>query len=99
MNLTPYRTPTPNETDISFPALECWNPMTEVATIAAQVSKRRVLCRISLEVLQEKFAVSTGGPMRVVVENRPTIESAARKLIENGVYEEDGSIIIRRTDI
>jgi hypothetical protein len=99
MNLTRYRSPTSDETEISFPALECWNPMTEVATIAAQVNKKRVLCRISSEILRERFQASPEEPMQAVAANRPAIEAAARKLIENEAYEEDGSITIRRTDI
>ncbi len=99
MKLTHNRTPPTDDSDISFPALESWNPMTEVATIAAQVNKRRVLCRITIEILQEIFHASKEKPMQAVVENRPAIETAARKLIENKAFEDDGSIIIRRTDI
>ncbi len=79
--------------------LECWNPMTKVASIAAQVNGRRVLCRISMEVLQKKFRASVETPMKAVVENRQTIEAAARKLIEKEAFEEDGSIVIRQRDI
>ena len=79
--------------------LECWNPMTRVATIAAQVDKQRVLCRISLELLKEKFHASTEEPMRAVAENRKTIQATARKLIEDRAFEADGSILIRRKDI
>ncbi|MES9981579.1 MAG: hypothetical protein ABW107_22940, partial [Candidatus Thiodiazotropha sp. 6PLUC5] len=40
---------------ILFPRLECWNTTSKVATIAADVDKTRVLCRISLEILKEQF--------------------------------------------
>lgn len=73
--------------------------MTEVATIAAQVNKNRVLCRISIEILSERFHASAEEPMRAVTANRPVIETAARKLIESEAFEDDGSITIRRTDI
>ncbi len=79
--------------------LECWNPMTKVATIAAQVDQRRVLCRISMEVLQKKFHASADAPMRAVAENRSVLQAKARMLIENKAFEEDGSIIIRLKDI
>jgi len=79
--------------------LECWNPMTKVATIAAQVDQRRVLCRISMEVLQKKFQASTDEPMRAVAENRSVLQAKARALIENEAFEEDGSIIIRSKDL
>ena len=86
------------ETEISFPLLECWNPLTRFATIAAQVNKKRVLCRVSIDVLQERFHASAEAPMEAVVENRPAIEKVARKLIEDERYEEDGSIVIRESD-
>ena len=79
--------------------LECWNPMTKVASIAAQVDQRRVLCKITMEVLQKKFQASTDEPMRAVAENRSLLQAKARILIENEAFEEDGSILIRSKDI
>ena len=73
--------------------------MTNVATIAAQVGGKRVLCRISLEVLKKKFRASSSEPMQSVSKNRVRIRSAARMLIERESYEEDGSILIRHGDI
>jgi len=99
MNLTGYRTKKTDDKTISFPLLECWNPMTKVATIAAQVSGKRVLCRIPMDVLKKKFRASTEAPMQAIVTNRPLIQSAAKKLIEKEAYEEDGSILIRQKDI
>jgi hypothetical protein len=99
MNLTGYRTQKSEGNTISFPLLECWNPMTKVATIAAQVSGKRVLCRIPMDVLKKKFRASTEAPMQSIVNNRSLIQSAAKKLIEKEAYEEDGSILIRQKDI
>ncbi len=73
--------------------------MTKVASVAAEVDGRRVLCRIAFDVLHEKFDASAEEPMRAVADNRLTIEAAARSLIEKLAYEEDGSIIIRGVDI
>ena len=87
----------PNKSDkegVSFPALQCWNPVTEVATIAAEFSGRRISCRISLSELRKKFDVSSEEPMQSITDNRQQIESAARRLIENKDFEEDGSIVI-----
>ena len=98
MYLTRHKSPSSDESNISFPILECWNPMTKVATIAAQVDKRRVLCRVSMEVLQKKFHASVEDPMRAVTENRSALEARARALIENDAFEEDGSIVIRSRD-
>jgi hypothetical protein len=85
---------------VSFPALQCWNPMTKVATIAAEVDGRRVLCRISAEVLEETFGpAETEDPMQIVVENRATIEAAARRLIDRQAHEEGGGILLGRGDL
>lgn len=73
--------------------------MTHVATIAAQVSDRRVLCRISMDVLQDKFSASQEEPMVAVTENRVVLEAAAKTLIEKQAFEQDGNIIIRGRDI
>jgi hypothetical protein len=88
-----------DDNDISFPLLESWNPITHVATIAAQVGGKRVLCRISIEVLKKRFRASASEPMQSVSKNRMVIRTAARKLIEDKAYEEDGSILIRQQDI
>ena len=99
MHLTRNRHISSKDTEISFPLLECWNPMTEVATIAAQVNKQRVLCKISSKVLQRKFRASPEEPMQAVAKNRAAIQTAARKLIEKKAYEDDGTILIRHKDI
>lgn len=99
MNLTRYRTASPQETEITFPLLECWNPMTRTATIAAEVNRRRVLCRIPLGVLEQQFDALPAEPMRAVQENRSAIQAAARRLIEEEAFQEDGSILIQRGDL
>jgi len=99
MNLSTYRNNTAEAGKITFPILQCWNPLTKVATIAAQVEGKRVSCRISYAVLQKKFHASAEIPMLAITQNRPAIEIAARKLIENKVYEADGSIVIQYKDL
>jgi len=99
MYLTRRRASSSEETGISFPRLECWNPMTKVATVAAEVNKKRVLCRISMQILRDRFSASVEEPMRAVAEHRTLIQAAARKLIEDEAYEEDGSIVIRARDL
>ena len=99
MYLTRHQTKASDVNEISFPMLESWNPMTKVASIAAEVNKKRVLCRISMAVLKKKFRASTDTPMQAVAENRVVLQAAARRLIEAEGYEEDGSIVIRLKDI
>ena len=99
-NQLTYRATGWNKTmDITFPKLECWNPVTEVASIAAKVDKNRVLCTISLDLLKDRFGASSKEPMQAVADNRKTIQAAALKLIENNTFEDDGSVIIRADDI
>jgi hypothetical protein len=73
--------------------------MTEVATIAAEVNKTRVLCRIAIRDIEAKFHCSVDEPMLAVAEHRAAIQQAARRLIEQEAYEEDGSILIRLQDL
>ena len=84
---------------ILFPRLECWNTTTKVATVAADVDKNRVLCRISLKILRDQFGALDETPMLSVAQHRTAIQEAARTLIENGIYEEDGSVNIRACDL
>ena len=99
MYLPLHKTTSSDKTEISFPVREFWNPMTKVATITAEVDKRRVLCRISMEVLQENFDVSVDEPLRAVADNRSMLQAKSRILIADEAFEEDGSIIIRSEDI
>ncbi len=84
---------------ISFPRLECWNNMTNMATVVAEVDKKRVLCRISSESLRIKFGASDNKPMQSVVQHRTEIQEAAKRLIEGDNYEEDGSVLIQTADL
>ncbi len=98
MRFSRHRTKGTTGTEIFFPKLECWNPVTKVASIAAEVNKNRVLCRISLKLLQDRFGASPAEPMQAVAENRAIIQAAAQNVIENEAFEEDGSVLIRATD-
>ncbi len=91
--------PTSDKTLIVFPMLESWNSTTKMATIAASVDKKRVLCRISLDILMDNFGATEEVPMRSVAEYRHNIQDVAKQLIESERYEEDGSILIRACDL
>lgn len=98
MKLSSRPSSKPDKNDIIFPRLESWNPVSQVATIAAEVNKKRVLCRISFALLQNKFDASLAFPMDSIRTNRSLIEDAARRLLVKGAYEDDGSIVIRVKD-
>ncbi|WP_305907389.1 DUF1488 family protein [Methylomarinum sp. Ch1-1] len=99
MKLTYPRTADSKNKGVTFPRLECWNAMTEVATVAAEIDRKRVLCRISLKTLNTKFGASEEEPMRLLARHRTIVEEAARNLIENEHYEADGSVLIRANDL
>ena len=84
---------------IVFPKLESWNGAIKMATIAATVDNKRVLCRISMDILRDNFGASEEDPMRSLIENRTIIQEVATTLIENEKYEGDGSILIRACDL
>lgn len=84
---------------VTFPNLQCWNPMTEIATIAAQYRGRRVSCRVKVSDLKKKFNISPEQPMQLVTDHRMEIETAARKLIEKKKFQGDGSILINYRDL
>ena len=99
MNVLIHKRNKPNDGIITFPHLQCWNPVTKVATIAAQVSGKRVSCRVKINDLRKKFHISSDDPMKLVTKYRAEIQTAARKLIENSNFEEDGSIMIDYEDL
>ncbi len=99
MQTTPYRTSSELNSGIIFPRLESWNSATETATIAADVNKKRVLCRIALCTLVDRFGASDESPMQLIEQYRFQIQEGARKLIEEEAYEEDGSVMIGLGDI
>ena len=85
---------------ISFPKLESWNNITKTATIVAQIDKKsRVLCRISSESLRVRFGASDDTTMQLIAKHRTIIQQAAANLIERDSYQEDGSILIKPSDL
>lgn len=94
-----HKPSTSKDSKISFPKLESWNPMHNVATIAVDIDKTRVLCRISRDVLRLFCADKTVDPMNILKDHRSVFEDKALKLIQNKSYEKDGSLEIREADI
>ncbi len=88
MNVRIQKSNKSDDGSILFPSLQCWNPVTKVATIAAEVGGRRVSCRIKIDDLRKKFHIFPDEPMQSVTTYRMEIESAARKLIDKKKFEE-----------
>ncbi len=94
-----YNPTSRQDAGIIFPRLESWNGDTKHATIAVQVNKQRVLCRISHKTLLDRFGASDEDPMKFLARHRSVVERAVRSLIEKNDYEDDGSILIRLRDL
>ena len=99
MIVTSYKAKNTDDETISFPRLQCWNPITETATIAAQHRGKRVSCRVRINDLRKKFHFFPDQPMELVTKHRVEIEQAARKLIERKEFQDDGSIKINYRDL
>jgi hypothetical protein len=99
MNVLIHKKIKTGDGSISFPQQQSWNPVTNVATIAVQVSGERVSCRIKIDDLIKRFKIHSEEPMVSVTNHRPAIENAARKLIGEKDYEKDGSIMIGYKDL
>ena len=99
MIVTSYKAKKNDDENVAFPNLQCWNPQTEVATVAAQYRGRRVSCRVKIIDLKKKFRFFPDQPMQVVTKYRMEIEAAARKLIAKNEFQDDGSILIKYQDL
>jgi len=73
--------------------------MTNMATLVAEVDKKRVLCRISSDSLRIKFEATDNKFMLSVVQHRTEIQDAAKRLIERNSFQDDGSVLIRTVDL
>ena len=87
------------------PNLECWKPVSKVVTLTAEVerktktktrrnNKRRVFCKVPLELLQEYFMATEEEPMTAVITGRVVLQNAAFLKIKAKEYEDDGKTII-----
>ena len=99
MNIHSYKSKKEDDGTITFPQLQCWNPLTEMATIAAQYKGRRVSCKVRINDLKKKYHFFPDQPMQLVTNYRHEIETAAKKLIESNEFQDDGSIIIKYKDL
>ena len=87
------------QTGITFPQMECWSPMTEMATFAADLNGDRIMCRVESQALASLRPQCSEDPMQALAASRSELQSIARRLIERERFEEDGSILIRATDV
>lgn len=84
---------------ISFPDLQCLNPVTRIATIVAEVNGERINCKVSISDMESCCPKAGPDPMKIISENRMRLESAAKRLIDAKRFEADGSILISAEDL
>lgn len=83
---------------ISFLPIEAWDSSRDVATFPADVDGERICCAVSLEALQDNFGGNDVPPLNCFRANRRAIEAKAERLIRQGRFEQDGSVLIRSKD-
>lgn len=83
---------------INFPDIETINGSRMIISFPADQDKNRIVCAISFEALQDNFGGNNLPPLDCFRANRHVIEAKAERLIKQGRYEQDGSILIRSQD-
>ena len=83
---------------INFPVVEAWNGNRDIVSFPAEVNGKRVRCAISWEALQDNFCGNGAPPIDCFRANRRAIEAKAERLIQEGRFEPDGSLLIRSQD-
>lgn len=83
---------------IVFPPVEAWDGNRDAAAFTADVDGKRVHCAVSWEALQDNFGGNNIPPLDCFRANRGAIAAKAERLILQGRFEQDGSILIRSQD-
>jgi hypothetical protein len=83
---------------VNFPDLQAWDGDRFAMSFPADVDGKRVVCRISVEALQDGYDPQ-GEPRAIFAANRGSIEVIAERLIFQNRFESDGSVLIRSSDL
>ena len=83
---------------ITFPNMESINGDKMIVSFPADQNSSRIVCGISFEALQDNFGGNNIPPLDCFRKNRQAIEAKAERLIIQGRFGEDGSILIRSQD-
>ncbi len=81
--------------DIKFPAIEGQKSFDVV--FPADVDGTRVMCKVTIEVLQDHFGADANGAPAFAA-NRAVFEQKAEQKIRNGHFQPEGTILISTTD-
>ena len=83
---------------INFPNIETIDVRRMVVSFPAEQDNNRIICEISFEALQDNFGGNNIQPFDCFKANRHAIEEKAERLITQGRFEHDDSILIRSQD-
>ncbi len=85
---------------ITFPGNREWDSNRESMSFQVEVDGKKTRCLISREALEDNFGVDQNKTfVQTFDDNLYTIESMARKIINNDVLDPQGEYLIRSQDI
>ncbi len=86
-------------TAVSFPHGEPSVQRGVSVTFSAEADGQRIQCAITSEALCDRFGGNYHDPRPAFLRNRQSIEKIAAKLINEGRFEPDGTILIKTQDV
>jgi hypothetical protein len=81
-----------------FPPIEHENNQLELIEFDAMLDGKTVKCAVSYEALRDHFEADYSDPLFAFMTGRSQIETLICKLIGEGRFEQDGSILITTKD-
>lgn len=87
-----------NEMAVEFPNIEAIDFERDCVSFPADLSGKRIVCKISYEALTDHFGGSPSDPLSSFKQNRAAIERIATRLIEGGRVSDDNVLIIYSAD-
>ncbi len=85
--------------EIIFSPERSWDSITESVKFPAEIDGKKIICKISIEALMDHFNCDVNNPLAAFDKNRPAIIEITEDFINGDLFEEDGSILVRNSDI
>jgi len=82
-----------------FPPAEEENNQAELIEFDAGLDGETIKCAVEYQALRDHFDADYSDPLFAFMTGRAQIESLARKLIDEGRFEQDGGILISTRDL
>jgi hypothetical protein len=71
----------------------------KIVWFTAIVDEKSIDCGVSIDALRDRFGAYVDDPLPLFRANRAQIEATATKLITQRRFEDDGTVIVRSTDL